>query len=352
MSCTFKHSLSCDNFERSTLRIGNPEFHKSTQSHSVKPLSNRSQSKKTSIGNSVSKYISTSDKVMIAVRKLSFQKLKRLRRGKNLNRVNFNVKELIKILSEEGIIEKGSQIFTGEEIDARQFEMETKEQRIIELENMPVEINKDSKNYNDLCATISVLRVEDEKNAELQGLASEIKEKNYKIAELEKSIKDLKLENENIKSNYEELYKKKLKTLESDIEFKDQKIKELNSINENHIKSIEDFKKLMEESNLQVSSLQNYCSVLSVENDKLTYQNRYSIQGLLRFNDFSLADQYDYIKENWSFIPNYDYKVYCHISNDAKYLFICISYIGKCKQMVTFNKPVSFIVDSNIIKSS
>ena len=399
--CSSKPVFSCVNcIETYLFCIKHAELHKSELDHSmqsslgISPISPRNQSKKALIQESVSKFISESEAVILAVRKICFHKLKRLKRGKGLSRVSFDIEKLIINLSKEGIIEKGSRIFTSEEIRCLKLEIESKEQRISELEKLSAEINRNSQSFYELHATISNMKQKNDKSAEIQELNSQIQEKTQRIAELEAFINDILSENENKQKNNEDIYIKKIKALEfdiksrdekirdldrikgnleSDIKSRDEKIRELNRINANQIKSIKDFEKRLEEGDKEISDLKKYCSDISIENDNLADKNKYladqnknlnhslsqtfnqsinqnsmsdrkirhsvpiykPIQGYQAFNSFSVRDKINFIKNNWTFITDYSSMYDCYISNDSNYLFICIIYLGKCKQMVT-----------------
>ena len=189
--------------------------------------------------------------------------------------------------------------------------------------------------------------------------------KDQRIAELDKMLKAALDENKKNNIDDKEFHIKKIKALESDIQLRDQKINELNNINANHLKSIDALKKSLEQSRNESLNAKNYCSEISIQNNRLSEQNKETIQdrtyrnslpiskpiqGYQSFNTLAIGEKVNYIKSNWSFVTNYSQLVECYLSNDSKYLFICIVYIGKCKQMVTLIKFVSFILDRNILK--
>ena len=390
--CSSKPAFSCDNCAGLNLFcIQHAESHKFEQNHSMKFSSDivstipRNQSKNRSIREIITNFISESEAIILAVRKISLKKLKKLKRGKDLNRNSFNIERLIKTLSKKGIIDKGSRIYTSEEINSLMLHIQSKEQKINELENKNTELIKDNLKFHELYDHISNMKQKDEKIAEIQGLTSEIKDKNLRIAELETFINDILSENENKQRSNEEFYIKKIKALEFDIKSRDEKIIELNRmksnleselklrenklielnrINANQLKSTKDLEKRLNESANQILEINQYLSSLNLPSDSLnlmkTYENQVSVPNrairnsapiskpFQTFNNLKITEKINYIQNNCNFVMDLSNAVECFISNDSKYLFICITYIGKFKQMVTLNKHVKLIIDLNI----
>ena len=200
------------------------------------PLGPRNQSKKISIHESVSEFIATSEIVILAVRKICFKKIKRLRKGRGFSRLSFNIKDLIKNLSDQGIIEQGSRFFSSQEIDNLYNNIDKKEKRINELEKITLEFNRNSQNLFELSTTISNMKQKDERIAELQELASEIKVKDQKIAELQGLASEIKVKDLRIAE---------LHGLASEIKIRDQRIAELEKmitviLDENEKNNIDD----------------------------------------------------------------------------------------------------------------
>ena len=126
-------------------------------------LGSRNQSNKIVIRESVSEFLATSESVILAVRMISCKKIKMLRKGRGSANLSFDINKLIKILSEQGIVEQGSRFCTSQEFEDIQFDLDKKQQRINELEKMTVEFNRNSQNLYELSTTISNMKQKDEK---------------------------------------------------------------------------------------------------------------------------------------------------------------------------------------------